>query len=393
MERIIFHVDIDAFFCSVEEKLNPSLIGKPFAVGGDPNKRGVISSCSYAARKYGIHSAMPTGIALQKLPALLLISGNYETYSYYSKKVLEILQNYSGLIEQVSIDEAFLDVSDLKSSYIETASQLQSEIDNKVGLSTSIGIGTNKLVAKIANDFGKRSFIGESCPHSITVVKPGEEAKFLSSLPINYLIGVGPKTEKRFIDLGINCIGDLANFPEPELIRVFGKYGRELQYKALGIDNDPVNPIHELKSISHEITFSKDISDMILITDTINKLSEKVAKRLRKIKALANTVFIKIRFSNFSTITKQVKIKIPIDQDKQLSEIAIILFKGAWKNNLPIRLIGVGATNFSKAALQLELWQNPNQVRRNKLTKTLDDLEIRYGKNVVQKASDLLSKN
>ena len=221
--RQIIHIDLDAFFCSVEEQLDPSLRGKPFAVGGRPDGRGVVSSCSYAARAYGVHSAMPSAQAVRICPDLILVSSHFQAYGEASKIVMTKLREITPQMEQISIDEAFLDVSDLPHDLLNLARILQSEIYDELNLPCSLGIGSNKLVAKIANDVGKASAKGKTSPMAITIVPSGEEADFLAPLPVEMLSGVGPKTAQKLAVLKINTIGDLAAHDEIKLMQRFGK--------------------------------------------------------------------------------------------------------------------------------------------------------------------------
>ncbi|HSQ39388.1 MAG TPA: DNA polymerase IV, partial [Anaerolineales bacterium] len=239
MPRTILHLDLDAFFCAVEETQNPSLRGKSFAVGGKPNERGVVASCSYAARKMGVRSAMPMGRALRLCPGLVIVPGRHRLYSEVSKKVMDILHDQSGLVEQISIDEAFLDISDVRDEPERLARGLQARIHDELHLPSSIGIASNKLVAKIATEVGKALALKRikaqglaEPPNAVTVVPYGEEAVFLSPLPADMLWGVGPKTSKRLAELGIHTIGDIAKWPEGELIRLFGENGRDLSRHA-----------------------------------------------------------------------------------------------------------------------------------------------------------------
>jgi len=228
MIRKILHLDLDAFFCSVEEILDPTLKGKPFAVAGRPDHRGVVASCSYAARKFGIHSAMPTSRALSLFPNLILVSGRHGLYGEYSEKVMAILDDTSPLVEKVSIDEAFLDVSDMHQSGKQIALSLQDRIRSEIDLPCSIGVATNKLVAKVANDFGKSRSKRSTPPCAITVVPPGAEADFLAPLPVQALWGIGPKSAQSLNSLGITTIGDLAGMRETDLSALFGRLAPEM---------------------------------------------------------------------------------------------------------------------------------------------------------------------
>jgi len=254
--RVILHIDLDAFYCSVEELLNPDLKGKPFAVGGSPEGRGVVASCSYPARVFGIRSAMPMARAIRLCPQLIIVKSHFRDYSKYSREVMDILHRITDLVEQVSIDEAFLEVSDINETGDLIAQNLQTSIRNDVKLPCSIGVASNKLLAKIANDFGKSATTHYSAPNAITIVPAGDEAEFLAPLPVEALSGVGPKTAERLAQKEIYTIGDIAKSPLIELSRMFGKIGPFIHKRANGIDDSPIVTCHEMKSASHETTFS-----------------------------------------------------------------------------------------------------------------------------------------
>ena len=262
MERKVLHLDLDAFFCAVEELLNPSLKGKAFAVGGSPKSRGVVSSCSYPARLRGVHSAMPMGRALSLCPDLIMVPHRFGVYSETSDKVMDILRDYTPLFQQVSVDEAFLDVSDLPQPIGAIARDMQQRIDRELRLPCSIGAATNKLVAKVANDFGKSRVRTGQAPRQITIVPPGTEAEFLAPLEVQALWGIGPKTAQRLHSRAVHTIGQLAELPLAELEYFFGKNAVSVQESARGIDNSPVHSGREVKSISNEITFTRDTSDL-----------------------------------------------------------------------------------------------------------------------------------
>ena len=262
MPRTILHIDLDAFYCAVEETHNPELRGKAFAVGGKPQERGVVASCSYAARRMGVRSAMPMGKALRLCPGLIIVSSRHHLYSEVSEQVMQRLHDLTSLVEQISIDEAFLDISDIHEEAELVARKLQSRIRDELQLPCSIGIATNKLVAKIATEVGKSLALREikakgeaKPPNAVTVVPFGEEATFLSPLPAEMLWGVGPKTSARLTELGMYTIGDIAKWPENELIRMFGENGRDLARHSKGSDDRPIITEHETKSISQEITY------------------------------------------------------------------------------------------------------------------------------------------
>src|SRR5690606_3858928 len=240
MHRTILHLDLDAFFCAVEELHTPELRGQPFAVGGRPEERGVVASCSYAARKFGVRSAMPMSTAVQRCPDLKIVPRRMGAYSAMSRRVMAIVHELTPLVEQLSIDEAFLDVTGLHQGGEMIARQLQARINNELELPCSLGVATNKLVAKIANNIGKDQAAGDGPPNAITVVQPAEEAAFLAPLPIRELWGVGPRTAERLNAMGVYTIGDLTQHSEQTLVQRFGKAGRDMARHARGIDDRPV---------------------------------------------------------------------------------------------------------------------------------------------------------
>lgn len=370
MPRKIIHLDLDAFFCAVEEQRDPSLSGRAFAVGGRPEQRGVVASCSYAARRHGIHSAMPMTRALKLCPNLIIVSGRHSIYSQVSRQVMERLWALTEQVEQVSIDEAFLDVTDLPDPGEEIARQLQTKIWDELGLPCSLGVATNKLVAKIANDAGKAGANKSGPPNAITVVPPGKEGEFLAPLPVRALWGVGPKTEARLAEMGIQNIGDLAAWPEEELARLFGKNGRDLARRANGQDDSPIVTTHTAKSVSQETTFARDIRDTQALRKTLLELSEGVARQLQEAGMCCQTIKIKLRWSDFTTITRQVTLEIQTDKPADIYETALVLFEKAWLPKRPVRLLGVGASGLSdnteskRGYRQLQLWeQDPNKNR------------------------------
>jgi DNA polymerase-4 len=386
--RKILHLDLDAFFCAVEELNDPSLAGKAFAVGGRADHRGVISSCSYPARKMGVHSAMPTGQALKICPELILISGKYGEYSQKSDAVMEILHHKSGLVEQVSIDEAFIDVTDLSEEPERIAREIQENVLKVTGLPCSIGAATCKLVAKIATDQGKARSRTGSYPRAILVVPPGAEAAFLAPLKTSAMWGVGPKFEKFLANAGIYTIGEIAARDPKELEILFGKIGRELHFHAMGIDNRPLTLERDAKSISQETTFSKDTSDPEKLRQTLRDLSAKIAYRMRQEDVCARVIRLKIRWSDFSTHTRQERLENPTDQDGVIFTIAEKLWRNIWTEGRPVRLIGVGGSDLVDTTHQMSLWDSSNEKERN-LLKALDELNERYGKQTVRRASKI----
>ena len=386
MERKILHLDLDAFFCSVEELLDPSLKGKPFAVGGNPQGRGVVSSCSYAARKFGVHSAMPMARALSLCPELIVFHHRHGLYSEYSNKVMDILRSYTPLFQQVSIDEAFLDVSDLPKPAGVIAREIQERVDREVHLPCSLGVATNKLVAKVANDFGKSQVKSGQAPRQITIVPLGEEAAFLAPLEVQALWGIGPKTSQKLHGQGIHTIGQLAALSIAELEANFGNNALEMHARALGIDPSPVHSEREVKSVSNEVTFTKDTTDSEVLRQTLRALADKVGYRLRQAGLAGSVVQIKLRYSNFETLTRQTALPQPTNLDDEIYAAAEQLFEANIIPTRAVRLIGIGVSRLTPPFRQLSLWDD-DQAEKEKLANAIDQLKEKYGQDVIKRAS------
>lgn len=389
--RTIIHLDLDAFFCAVEELRDSSLQGKPFAVGGRPEGRGVVASCSYAARRCGVHSAMPTARAVRLCKDLILVPPHRQAYQQASEKVMAILRTVTPLIEQISIDEAFLDVSGLQENTGELARSLQARIHRETGLPCSLGVASNKLVAKIATDVGKAGHHGDTPPNAITIVLPGSEREFLAPLAVQMLWGVGPKTAERLRNKGVYTVGQLADLPEKVLAREFGKNGYDIAQRARGLDGRPVLVEHEIKSISQETTFQKDISDEKRLRQTIQELAEQVGSRLRNHGFAAGTIRLKVRWPDFTTFSRQFTLAQATDQDSVLTGVAQTLFSQVWKTGKAVRLLGVGASNLKQGVYQLSLWDTPDE-KEEKLMKAMEQLRERFGEGVIQRGRQSVRK-
>lgn len=383
--RTIIHLDLDAFYCAVEELLNPDLRGKPFAVGGSPQGRGVVSSCSYAARQRGIHSAMPMSRAVRLCPDLIICPGNHKEYGRRSRQVMAVLRRRTDLIEQISIDEAFLDVSRQTSQPLAYAKALQEDIREETDLPCSLGIASNKLVAKIATDVGKSSVKTSTYPNAIQVVLPGQEANFLAPLPIEMLWGVGPKTAERLASLGIYTIGDLASWPREDLFKRLGKAGYDLHTRAQGIDNREIVTQREPKSFSQEITFSKDITDAARLKEQIHKQSLRVAKAMVKANQKGVTIKVKIRWPDFTTITRQTTLQTPTSDANIIFETAYQLFSENWDRKTPVRLIGVGVAQLQQPSRQLSLWEKTDYNKMAKIESAIYKVQQRFGEGSITK--------
>lgn len=378
--RKVLHVDLDAFFCSVEEILDPSLKGKAFVVGGRPDSRGVVASASYPARQFGIRSAMPTAQAVRLCPGLIVLSSHRKDYAGYSHQIMELLRDSAPLIEQLSIDEAFLDVTGDRRAGEEIARHLQEAISGQFHLPTSWGAASNKLVAKIATEVGK--------PKGLVVVPAGEEEAFLAPLPVGMLWGVGPKTQASLADLGIQTIGGLAQSPIHQLRPVFGERASELIARARGEDDRPVEGRRDPKSISGETTFARDLSERRALEGVLRELSEEVGRRLRAEGFSGSTVRLKLRWPDFTTITRQTRTAQPTNLDLEIFETVLGLFDKVWRTGRPVRLLGVGVADLAPPIRQLGLFESGRQQDEN-LVHALDEIRQKYGKHALRRASQL----
>ena len=334
--RIVVHMDLDAFFAAVEALEDPALAGKPLIVGGRPEERGVVASASYEARARGVHSAMPTYRALALCPDAVIRPTRHGTYGGYSRRVMAILREASPLVEQMSIDEACLELTDQVEDWeagVEVARQIQRRVREEVGLSASLGVATNKLVAKVASDHDK--------PGGLTVVRPGEEAAFLAPLPVRVLWGVGPVTAQKLAALGVETVGDLLRLDPGELPARFGSQGVQLARQAQGLDDRPVVIEHEIKSVSQETTFARDISQPEALKAALLELSQGVAERLHRRELAAGTVAIKLRYADFTTVTRQMALAVPTDDAETIYRAALVLLRRTWRRGQPVRLLGV----------------------------------------------------
>jgi len=388
MERRILHLDLDAFFCAVEENYDPDLRGKPFAVGGQPGERGVVASCSYAARQFGVRSAMPMMRAVRLVPNLIIVPSRHHVYREVSREVMKRLHELTESVEQISIDEAFLDISDLNDPPERIARGLQTRIRDELGLPSSIGIASNKLVAKIATEVGKKAAKGGAPPFALTIVPAGDEAAFLAPLPADILWGVGPKTGTRLAELGIHTIGDIARWPEADLIRRFGENGRDLANHAKGRDDRPIVTEHETKSISQENTFVRDIRDDKSLERELHEQAEQVAAQLRKNQLAGTTVKLKLRWPDFTTLTRQMTLPQPTDSAEEIAKAALALMRKVRKPGQAVRLLGIGISGLGPPLRQLSLWEDGGEKSR-KLQEVLDALREKYGDKAIQRGKSL----
>jgi len=385
VQRIIFHIDMDAFFAAVEQHDNPELKGKPVVVGADPVKgsgRGVVSAASYEARKFGIHSAMPISRAFKLCPKAVFLPVRMKRYKEVSKIIMSLFYDFTPLVEQISVDEAFLDMTGterLLGDPVKTGMEIKQKIKEITGLTASVGIAPSKLVAKIASDSNK--------PDGLVFVDKDKVQEFLNPLPISRLWGVGKVTEKKLKNMGINIVKDLVNIPEKSLTSVFGKSKGVFLYNTCrGIDNRAVERTAEAKSISNEITFDNDTCDRDFLLDTILALCEKVAFRMRKQKLSARTVFLKIRYDDFSTSVRNKTFTRPLSVFEEIYNEICTLFETFYTDNRKVRLIGVGV---SMLVYNSYLQQNLLSEKKEKTEKAavvVDKIKEKYGEKIIFRA-------
>lgn len=375
--KIIWHLDLDAFFISVERVLDPKLEGKPVIVGGDPTGRGVVAACSYEAREYGLHSAMPIKTAYKLCPHGIYLHGHHKEYVHFSKAVKQILKQYAPFIEQASIDEFYMDFSgcqDIYGSLFMFASKIQKEIKDKLGLPCSIGIGANKTIAKIASDCMK--------PCGVTYVQPTMEKEFLAPMPIETIPGIGKVTQRSLNAKGFYTIGDIANTSSDYFTAAFGKYGLYLWEKANGKGEEYLTRPEERKSISHATTFEEDIVGKKELEKIYFELTSKVCQTLRNNNWQASTVGIKLRYSDFLTLTREKTIH-PTDDDKEVYDNVINLFRKCYTRRVGVRLVGVRLTKFNEFVEQ-EFLFNDEKIIRKRMLRAVQKIRDKYGFKAIQ---------
>jgi len=387
MTRTILHVDMDAFYASVEQRDHPEYRLKPVIVGSDPQGgkgRGIVATCSYEARKFGVHSAQPISRAWKLCPQGIYVRPDMEKYGRVSGMVMRILLGFTDMLEQVSIDEAFLDVTGSLRLFgfgAEIAMKIKRRIREELQLTASVGVAQNKFLAKVASDLKK--------PDGLVVVEPGKEREFLDPLPIGRLWGVGPKTEEQLKKTGLIRIGQIAQMRHADLIARLGKSGAHLWQLAHGIDDRPVVPEEGFKSIGHEITFDRDTVDASLLEATLLSLAEKVAHRLRAQNVRARTITIKFREADFSTFTRRTTLPDPVNTTEAIFPAARKLMQSLLRDGVPVRLIGVSAGNLEEeiGARQMSLLQNPPAQKDRRLAEALDDITQRFGDQAITRAT------
>jgi len=382
-QRYIAHLDLDSFFVSVEMLKDPSLKGKPVIVGGSA-ERGVVSTCSYEARQFGVKSAMPMKTALQRCPQAIILQGSYADYADYSDRVTRIIAEKAPLFEKASIDEFYIDLSgmDVYDDPFQWTIQLRETIIETTGLPISFGLAGNKMVAKIATDLAK--------PNGYIRVPPGKEKEFLAPLPVGRISGVGEHTLQVLASMGIHTIRELSEASPVLLVHRLGKMGQSLYEKSQGIHHGVVQPFHEAKSVSAENTFEENISDPEVLHGELVRLTEKVAFSLRRDARFAGCIAVKIRYPDFETRTRQMSIT-PSCHDDDFIPAAVQLLQNLYVPGTPVRLLGVRLSDFSQPITQTSLFSDAR--RKTQLYQAIDEVKNKYGRSALQKARSLPKKN
>ena len=378
--RAVLHVDMDAFFASVEQLDHPEWRGRPVVVGGSPDSRGVIAAASYEARKFGVRSAMPSSTAARLCPDLVWAPARFARYRELSSAVMGILRETTPVVQQVSVDEAYLDVTPGRTGPhpVEVAEDIQERVAG-LGLSCSIGVATSKTVAKIASDMRK--------PHGLVVVWPGEESRVLAPMPVEALQGVGKVTAQRLRSLGVRTLGELAALDGVTAAQVLGSHGPDAVRRAAGIDGRPVMEGERRKSVSKEHTFASDVSDPDEVTATLTRLAEEVGVRVRGKGLAGRTVTVKLRFADFTTKTLRRTLTHPVDSEGEFAPVALALVRSAWSPGVGLRLLGVGLSGFEERSEQLDLL-SPEAASLGRETdaaviRSLDAVRERFGPDAI----------
>jgi DNA polymerase IV len=384
----ILHVDMDAFFVSVELLERPELRGKPVVVGGRPDQRGVVTAASYEARKYGIQSAMPLRTAGKLCPHAIFLDGHHHKYTEMSDRVAAILNGFSPVVEMVSIDEAYLDLAGTQRLHgppFAAADKLLRHITKQTGLPCSGGLATTRLVAKVASDQAK--------PRGLVWVAPGREESFLAPLPVRKIPGIGKVTERALIAMGIETVAQIARESQERLETIFGQWGNALYRKARGGDSYEFVVDAEPKSISQNHTFNEDTLDENMMTAMLSHLSQKACKRLREAGLSTRTLTLTIRYMGFDTHTRSKSLTEPTQLDGDISAVFLQLFNEHRNRKRKVRLLGVSLSNFSHGGEQLDLLNAERRGKQEKLTQAADKLRDRFGFGAIQFGGSLRKEN
>lgn len=392
LPRVVFHVDMDAFFVSVEELYDPSLKGKPVVVGGQAHERGVVSAASYEARKFGVHSAMPLRTAYKLCPQAIFVDGHMERYAEMSRRVRGVLEQFTPAFEMASIDEAYLDMTGTERLHghpLRAAHALHEAIGGQTQLNCSIGIAGSRLVAKMMSDLAKRN--------GILYVMPGMEAAMIAPLQARRMPGVGKVMEQKLHELGIETVGQLAKRGEEDLKRRFGAWGEALAGKARGEDaggwfDEEIGSDSDPKSIGHEHTFNHDTADVAKLEATLARLTEMAARRLREHELHARTVHLKLRYEDFTTLTRAHSLAEPTQLDSMLLESARTLFFDNWQRGRAVRLLGVRVSNLEQTSGQLSFGTTTDQSRWQQALTAADRMRDRFGDGAISLGSALNAK-
>jgi DNA polymerase IV len=383
----ILHIDMDAFFVSVELLARPELKGLPVVVGGQRDRRGVVSSASYEARRFGIHSAMPLRTAAKLCPQAVFLDGHHDLYSHWSDRISAILAKYSPVVEMASIDEVYLDLAGTERLHgppLAAANNLLREISSTTSLPCSGGLGPTRLIAKIASDQAK--------PRGLVWIPPGSEAAFLAPLAVRRIPGIGKVTEAALRALGIETIGQLQANSLEKLEDSFGRWGTALYRRARGIDSYEFFVDAEPKSLSHNQTFGEDTNDGERLQSTISYLCQKASKRLRDAGLYARTVTLTLRFANFTTVTRSQTLAEPCDLDTEFLQTIRGLFSRSWNGSSMLRLVGVALSSFSAGSGQLDLLEPGRREKLERLARATDRLRDRFGFSKVQLGGSLANR-
>jgi DNA polymerase-4 len=375
-DAMILHVDMDAFYASVEELDDPGLSGKPVVVGGTPDGRGVVAAANYAAREYGVHSAMPAGRARRLCPEAVFIRPRMDRYVEVSQAIRDIFSRYTPLVEPLSLDEAFLDVTSslrLFGKAESIAVRIKGEIRSELGLVASVGVAPNKFLAKLASDLDK--------PDGLVIVPADAIEDFLEPLPVSRLWGVGKVSNRSLAEMGVATIGDLRRLPEAALGRRFGHSAAHFARLARGVDDRPVVPDRDAKSISHETTFATDIGDGEVLKSWLLELTEQVATRLRRQELRGKTVFIKVRYEDFRTVTRSESLEAPTSVTRELYVTAAGLLRAQLaRDGRPVRLLGIGTSGITAESLeQGQLFESENREQQRRIDSVVDAVKTRFG--------------
>jgi DNA polymerase-4 len=379
--RAILHVDMDAFFASIEQLDHPDLRGKPVLVGGE-GRRGVVAAASYEARAFGCHSAQPMAVARRGCPQAIVVPPRGRRYREVSQGVFEILESFTPLVEPLSIDEAFLDVTGalrLHGPPRRIAEAIKGRIRDELGLSASVGVAPNKFLAKLASDLDK--------PGGLTVIEPDRVEQTLAALPVSRMWGVGPATERKLGDLGVTTFGDLRRYPLEALESCFGIHARRMVELARGEDHREVIPDHKAKSISQEQTFAFDLESPDAVRGVLRGQVEQVGRRLRRHGYRAGTVTIKIRYGEFETVTRSRSLGEATDRTDLLGRAGGALFDEWARAFRPVRLIGFGASRLTTTGEQLRLFTAQTDQRRRDLDQATDSIQAKFGSAAIRRGS------